>query len=284
MIDGMACILQVVFYKNFRERYNISIPRKDGGIMQSTLSSQIRALADKPIRVRLIKKLSLPRNGPDKSFNMQGGGTDGRYGYFVLVTRGPSETAQSFIHKVDLQTWEVVKISQPLRMHHANDVCYDPSHHRLVVSHCDVHPDWVSFVDPDSLELLETRSIPQNHFSMAFCPEKGLYVAGKSRTYDFVLLNEDFEPLKLLPGEDGHVKQGMECDTDYIYFFQTGVRYNWIFVFDWEGTFLRKIPVPMVGESENLFVFADRFIGAFNNNEENTADIYEMILCEDIQS
>ena len=246
--------------------------------MKKTVSSIIRSLEHREITVTLEKKLSLPRSGGENGFNMQGGGTDGKYGYFIMVTRGPSETAMSYIHKVDLESWEILKISQPLPLHHANDLCYDPKHHRLVISHCDVHPDWVSFVDPDTLELIETVTIPQPHYSMAFCPEKGLYVAGKSRTYDFVLLNEDFEPQRLLPGEDGHVKQGMECDEDYIYFFQTGIRNNWIFVFDWEGTFLRKIPVPMVGESENLFVWGDRLIGAFNNHEGWTGDIYEMKL------
>lgn len=246
--------------------------------MKQTVGNILKSLAQRDITVKLEKKLCLPRVVGDTRFNMQGGGTDGTYGYFIMVTRGPSETAMSYIHKVDLERWEVIRVSKPLALHHANDLCYDPKHHRLVISHCDVHPDWVSFVDPDTLELLETVTIPQPHYSMAFCPEKGLYVAGKSRTYDFVLLDEDFQPQRLLPGEDGHIKQGMECDGDFIYFFQTGVRNNWIFVFDWEGTFLRKLPVPMVGESENLFLRGDRFIGAFNNNEDGTGDIYEMTL------
>ena len=246
--------------------------------MNKTVSRVIRSLEGSPITVKLVKKLSLPRDVGETRFNMQGGGTDGKYGYFIMVTRGPSETAMSYIHKVDLTTWQVLRVSRPLPLNHANDLCYDPKHHRLVISHCDIYPDRVSFVDPDTLELLEQRTIPQPHYSMAFCPEKGLYVAGKSRTYDFVLLDEDFQPQRLLPGEDGHVKQGLECDEDYIYFFQTGIRNNWIFLFDWDGNFLRKIPVPMVGESENLFVWGDRFIGAFNNNEERTGDIYEMIL------
>ena len=186
----------------------------------------------------------------------------------------------SYIHKINLETWETVKISEPLKMYHANDLAYDAKHHRLVISHCDIHPDEVSIVDPDTLEVIEVKTIPQRHFSITYNAAKGMYVVGKSLTYDFVLLDDDFQPVELLPGEDGHIKQGLECDDDYIYFFQTGVRYNWIFVFDWDGVFLRKIPVPMVGESENLFVRGDHFIGAFNNNVDNTADIYVMTLSE----
>lgn len=248
--------------------------------MENTVSKVISSLKDKNIEVTLEKKLNIPRETSGMSFNLQGGGTDGKYGYFILVTRGPSENAMSYIHKIDLETWETVKVSEPLKMYHANDLAYDARNHRLVISHCDIHPEEVSIVDPETLELIEVKKIPQNHFSITYNANKGLYVVGKSRTYDFVLLNDEFEPVRLLPGEDGHVKQGLECDDEYIYFFQTGVRYNWIFVFDWEGTFLRKIPVPMVGESENLFAWGDHFIGAFNNNEDRTADIYAMVLSE----
>lgn len=248
--------------------------------MNSKVCDKIRALETKDIKVTLEKRMSIPRIVDGVSFNLQGGGTDGTYGYFILVTRGPSETAMSYIHKIDLETWETVKISEPLKMYHANDLAYDAKNHRLVISHCDIHPEEVSIVDPETLEQIEVKTIPQKHFSIAYNANKGLYVVGKSRTYDFVLLNDEFEPQGLLPGEDGHVKQGLECDDEYIYFFQTGVRYNWIFVFNWDGTFLRKIPVPMVGESENLFVLDDYFIGAFNNNDDNTADIYAMILSD----
>ena len=248
--------------------------------MEQSVSKIIRGLRDRKIGVNLEKKLSIPRQGERCGFHLQGGGTDGRFGYFIMVTRGPSETAMSYIHKVDLETWEIVKISEPIPMYHANDLAYDRKNHRLIVSHCDICPNEISIVDPETLERMEVKTIPQNHFSITYNANKGLYVTGKSRTYDFVLLDEQFQPVGLLPGEDGHIKQGLECDDDFIYFFQTGVRFNWIFVFDWEGAFLRKIPVPMVGESENLFVRGDHFIGAFNNNADNTADIYEMRLVE----
>ena len=84
----------------------------------------------------------------------------------------------------------------------------------------------------------------------------------------------------MLPGVTGYIKQGMECDEDFIYFFQTGKEFNWIFLFDWEGQLLRRIPVPMVGESENLFVMGDTLVGAFNSNTTRSRDIYVMHLEE----
>lgn len=248
--------------------------------MEHNVSKTIADLKGKDVAVILEKKFSIPIGEGTGFLAMQGGGTDGTYGYFIMVTSGNSAVAMSTIYKIDLETWEIVKTSKPLHMYHANDLAYDSKHHRLVVSHCDLVPDQVSIVDPDTLELMEVKTIPQKHFSIAYNAERGMYVVGKSRTYDLVLLNDDFDPVKLLPGEDGHIKQGLECDPEYIYFFQTGVRNNWIFVYDWDGNFWGKIRVPMVGESENLFVWNDGFIAAFNNVAEQSADIYVMKLAE----
>ena len=241
----------------------------------NTVSQRIRALQGSEITTTLTRKLSISRAIDGGRWYMQGGGTDGMYAYYAMNSGGNSEHSQTRIHKVDLETWQVVKVSPPLYMAHANDIAYDPKHHRLIVSWCDIEPDKVAVVDPDTLELLDTLTIPQRHFSIAYCADKSRYVTGKSRTYDLALLDDDFQPVELLPGVEGYVKQGLECDTEYIYFFQTGKDANWIFVFDWEGTLICKVHVPMVGESENLFIRGDKLICAFNGAENNEAVIYE---------
>lgn len=235
----------------------------------------LSALDGKEIQVTLIKKLALSRMIDGQRWYMQGGGTDGTYAYYAVNSGGDSRESKTLIHKVDLSSWQVVKISQPLYMSHANDIAYDPYHHRLIVSWCDIEPDRVAVVDPDTLELLETKQIPQRHFSIAYCPERHRYVTGKSRTYDLALLDDDFNPVELLPGVEGYVKQGLECDDRYIYFFQTGTDANWIFVFDWSGALIHKIAVPMVGESENLFIRGDKLICAFNDRDADELTVYE---------
>ena len=255
-------------------------PRRKDKVMRTRVSEVIKQLQGRPIEAELEKVFSLPRDADGIYWNLQGGGSDGSFAYFVMVSKGPSETALSRIFKVSLESWELVKVSGMLSMNHANDLVCDSARGRLVVSHCDVHPEKVSFIDPESLELIGTRDIPQRHYSLAFDAEKGLYVAGKSRTYDLVLLDEDFTPVRELPGVEGFVKQGLDCDEDFIYFFQTGPDLNWIFVFDWDGAPISRIKVPMVGESENLFTYGDGFVGAFNNNEGRSADVYMMRLKE----
>ena len=245
-----------------------------------TVSQIIRSLEGKEIKVSLTRKLAFSRMIDGTQWYMQGGGSDGTYAYYAINSGGDSRESETLIYKVDLATWQIIKISQPLYMSHANDIAYDPYHHRLIVSWCDIEPDKVAVVDPDTLELLETKQIPQRHFSIAYCPERHRYVAGKSRTYDLALLDDEFAPVALLPGVEGYVKQGLECDDRYIYFFQTGTDANWIFVFDWDGALIHKIAVPMVGESENLFVRGDKLICAFTDKDAGELTVYEAALSE----
>ena len=245
-----------------------------------TVSQIIRSLEGKEIKVSLTRKLAFSRMIDGTQWYMQGGGSDGTYAYYAVNSGGDSRESETLIYKVDLATWQIIKISQPLYMSHANDIAYDPYHHRLIVSWCDIEPDKVAVVDPDTLELLETKQIPQRHFSIAYCPERHRYVAGKSRTYDLALLDDEFTPVALLPGVEGYVKQGLECDDRYIYFFQTGIDANWIFVCDWDGALIHKISVPMVGESENLFVRGDKLICAFTDKDAGELTVYEAALSE----
>ena len=108
--------------------------------------------------------------------------------------------------------------------------------------------------------------------------KRNKYAIGKSLCYDIGILDSDFELLQTYAGEDGYTKQGMECDDDFLYFFHTGKKNNWIWVYDWDGNFQKKFKVPMVGESENLYIRGDKFIAAFNNFKDQTGDIYEMTL------
>ena len=243
-----------------------------------TVRQIITAAKNREIRVSLTKKLSIPRLAEGRRWTMQGGATDGTYAYYAMNSGGDSRESLTRIHKVELATWEIVQISRPLYMSHSNDIAYDPAHRRLVISWCDIEPDKVAIVDPDTLELTETLQIPQKHFSIAYNDTRGLYVTGKSRTYDLVLLDREFQPVRLLPGSEGYVKQGLECDEDYIYFFQSGTDANRILVFDWDGTPIRTITIPLPAEGENLFVLGDKLICAFHDKANDEGSVYEVSL------
>ena len=76
-------------------------------------------------------------------------------------------------------------------------------------------------------------------------------------------------------GQDGHTRHGIECDHKYIYFLQSGVRFNWIWIYDWDGDFVKKLKLPMLGEGANLFIRDGKLVVAFNNKKDKTGDVYE---------
>ena len=242
----------------------------------SKLSEKIMQLASAPIKTHLERKAVLSRNFDGRHWNMQGGCTDGRYAYYAMNSGGDSAQSVTRICKIDLDTWQVCATSGDMYISHSNDMAYDPFNRRLIVSWCDIEPDRVGIVDPDTLTLTETLTIPQRHFSIAYSPDRHMYVAGKSRTYDLALLDDSFEPRQLLPGVEGYVKQGLECDSELIYFLHSGKEDNRIFVFDWKGTFVTEILVPYDAEGENLFVWGDGMICAFNDRKTDQAVICEL--------
>ncbi len=241
------------------------------------ISDIIRELDGDEIEVTLEKKLSLPTfvEGYKKCY-MQGGGTDGKYAYYIINEGGNTGEELSRMYKIDLETWEIVAQRQDFKWAHANDVTYDSKRGVVVVCHCNKR---ISLVDPETLEELEVRELTTGgQYSMAYNEKRDCYAIGKSMCYDIGITNSDFELISTYDGQDGYTKQGMECDDDFIYFFHTGKRHNWIWVYDWDGNYLKKFTVPMVGESENLFIRGDKFIGAFNNFKDKTGDIYEMTI------
>ena len=247
--------------------------------MQKSINKLIKTLDWNRVEAKLDKKLTLPITVEGyKQCYLQGGGTDGKYGYYIINECGATGKERSKMYKVDLGTYEIVKTAQDFLWCHANDVAFDTERGLIVVSHCN---EDISFVDPETLEEIEKRTLPTGgQYAIAYEPKFNKYTIGKSRCYDIGICDENFELLASYPGEDGHVKQGMECDEDYIYFLQTGVRYNWVWIYDWDGNYINKFRFDMVGESENLFIRGDKFIVAINNHEEKCADIYEMTLSE----
>ena len=241
------------------------------------ISDIIRALDGDEIEVTIEKKLSIPTfvEGYKKCY-MQGGGTDGKYAYYIINEGGATGLEKSRMYKIDLETYEIVAQKQDFLWSHANDVTYDSKRGVIVVCHCNKK---ISLLDPETLDELEVLELTTGgQYSMAYNAKRDQYAIGKSMCYDIGITNSDFELIQTYPGEDGYTKQGMECDDDFIYFFHTGKRNNWIWVYDWDGNYLKKFTVPMVGESENLFIRGDKFIAAFNNFKDQTGDIYEMTL------
>lgn len=212
------------------------------------------------------RKYTAPSIFGDKRgyLSQQGSTTDGEYAYILLEN---GDIGRCSIWKIDMKDWSVVKTQYGLELDHGNDMTYHPGLNQLLVVHNKPHYTRVSFVNPDTLEILDRKTMPYQIYSMAYEPSRNQYVIGISGSYDFAILDGEFKKVVRLKGVNtGLVKQGVACDENYIYFPQNtdDARENVLMVYDWEGNFITRIPVDTRKEIESLFRCGDDWYIAFN--------------------
>lgn len=192
----------------------------------------------------------------------QGGCIVGDYGYQAFYRKdGGSDQANNhcIILKFDMKTGEVVKQSEILQLNHVNDITYNSKLNCLVVVHNAPFANLLSYIDLDTLERIDTFTIDEFIYSIAYDAKRAQYVVGLSGGQTFKILDENFQAVTdaFSPSDlsSGFTTQGASCDDDYIYF----VLYNpnTIMVYDWEGNFVSKLDIDLNVEDwevENLTV------------------------------
>ncbi len=202
------------------------------------------------------KRFELP---PEGDYDvLQGGCTDGRFAYLILenqklVRSGRSQQPECVICKVDMDIWQVTARSASLPLHHGNDITYNPRTGKLVAVHCYGRPNDVSFIDPETLEITDTREYFHSVYGIAYNPARDQYVMAIRGGYDFAVFDSRFELLRYVKGVDTRfVKQGIDCDDDYIYFATS--EENAIVCYDWTGQYRGVFAVKGCDrEAENIF-------------------------------
>ena len=193
---------------------------------------------------------------------VQGGYTDDKYHYQAFIYKHlESNEAENIVKivKTDLATGDVVKISPDLPLNHANDITYNPKLDRLVVVHNNPNRTSVSMVDPETLELIETKTIPYSIYSIDYNESRDMYVVGLSGGQSFTFLDGNLERIsgmkaaKPTKRTNGYTTQGAAADDNYIYF----VLYNQnvITVYDWDFNFVTLIELDLGRvEPENISI------------------------------
>ncbi len=190
----------------------------------------------------------------------QGGWTDGTYYYQLFIKKDTASNEENNIVKLvkyNLETGEVVKISEDLGLNHANDLTYNPKRNVFVAVHNNPHRKKLSIIDPETFEVVDTVTLDCKIFSLDYNEARDQYVIGVAGGQTFRVLNADFtyaddkihEPTTL---SKGYTTQGVTCDDKYIYF----VLYNQncLTVYDWDGNFISYVKLNISGEPENLSV------------------------------
>lgn len=185
----------------------------------------------------------------------QGGCTDGKkYFYQAFVYRDrPSgqEHNEVRIAKIDIETHQIVQTSRTLWLHHANDLTYNSKTHKLIVCNNAPHRNWLTVLDPDTLEMERTVELPVQVFGITYNEKRDMYAAGISFGKSFCLLDADFKVVddKIYPPSplvERYLNQGIGSDDDFIYFAFFDVYtlkddpqnfQNTVAAYRWDGTF-----------------------------------------------
>lgn len=190
---------------------------------------------------------------------VQGGCTDGKYVYQLFYCADMNTDGfnnQCVIVKCDVKTGKVVATSETMQLNHANDVTYNSKLGYLVVCHNAPLSNMISYVDAESLKLVDTFATENYMFSLDYNATRDQYIVGLIATKTFQILDADFkavtdvfQPTKAYRSS---VNQGAACDDNYIYFIY--YKTNVINVYDWDGNFLTSIELESKIESRNYEV------------------------------
>lgn len=228
---------------------------------------------------RLFYVYAFIKNNYARNTVMQGACTDGTYGYFFMEYQGGSgnysnsETHDTVIVKVDMSTGNMVAHSEPLKLGHSNDGCYNPRTNQLIVAYNGNNKSLIKFIDPQTLTVTGEKNLPVNIFSIAYNNYTGQYVVGLSGGRNFAVLDADFNVLaRYDAGKQGPeeifsytlgtdlLTQGIDCDSQYVYFVLSGqksgqsVWTDYLLAFDYNGNhqFTKVLP-GLTLEIENIF-------------------------------
>lgn len=214
----------------------------------------------------------------------QGGCIVGDYGYQAFYRQdGGSNQANNhcMILKYDMKTGEVIKQSEILQLNHINDITYNSKLDCLVVVHNAPFANLLSYINPDTLERIDTFTIDEFVYSIAYNAMKDQYVVGLSGGQTFKILDENFKAITeaFTPSDlsKGYTTQGASCDDNFIYFALYNP--NTIMVYDWDGNFVTKIDIDLNIEDwevENLTVDNGEIHFMAARLGQQTAHIYKV--------
>jgi hypothetical protein len=220
----------------------------------------------------------------DNWYVQQGCTSDGRYAYFVMISKVTTPETGKII-KVDMENWEVVKVSDKLATCHSNDMCYNPELGKIVVVHNAPERTKLSIVDPDTLTVDSVIDIGQKVYCIGYSQARKQYMFGASSTDSvFHIYSHDFKYNGTVYGPStGFLTQGGYADDDFIYAVRSPEGDdigNFHFVFDWEGNYMTRVELDLLTESESMFRLGDLWYTVFN---ANGGMLYESIVYKVIE-
>lgn len=227
--------------------------------------SQYRVLKRRTIKPKKFKNVelrSMIKEKHDGYSVVQGGCTDGKYAYYLMVS---SYTQKGRILKVNLKTKKVVKRSKVLKTWHGNGMAYDSKRKKLVVIAREHRKQEITLIDARTLKVTKQKDVKYSHYANA---KKGSITKGHQRMglgaiayvkrYDcYIALEREYHNLLIFDPETfeaigmAYTKinddypgtyQAMDADDKYVYLLLSYYNedgeiqpYNRILALDWNS-------------------------------------------------
>ena len=225
------------------------------------------------------KILGIPEK--DQYDVMQGGCSIGKYGYFIMNNQ-VNHPYVNRIYKVDLETYEIVQVSETVECQHANSLMYNSKLGKLICVNYEPDTQILSYIDPETLKVTGTEEVDFHALSITYNEEKDEYIAGTQGAFDFFKLDKNFAVIDYHEAiQTTAVKQEVEVYKDKVLFSMSGD--SVAFVYNWDGEYLYTIDLEREEEIENIIFYKDVAFTGYNVNTKGTDDIYEAIFYQEIK-
>ncbi len=194
---------------------------------------------------------------------LQGACANAGYAYLTLYNRNVEKCK---IVKVKISTKEVVKVSSPLLVYHANCLTYNTRKNLLVATCCRVKGKRAVFIDPNKLTVKsykdikltrKVKNLPKSvrrkykgFTAIAYNAQKNCYVGRLRGNNNVIIFDGNLNPkkyIKLKGKRTDLLNQGMDSVGNYIYdvrSFKGKKKYSMVTVHTMSGKLVGKVIFP----------------------------------------
>ena len=201
----------------------------------------------------------------------QGGCIANGYYYqgYIQHDGGNQDNNKVIVVKYDFEKKTKVAQSEILKLQHCNDITYNAELDLIAVVNNGANTNnMITFLDPDTLEVVEAKRIISDIYSLTYNYERNNYMTGLSGGQDLRRWDSEFgydpsmKRIPATPKTASYVTQGIGSDENFIYCalydyknLGTSKYQNVITVYDWYGNFIGIININVTQiEPENISI------------------------------
>ncbi|MBE6028350.1 MAG: hypothetical protein E7227_07145 [Clostridiales bacterium] len=209
---------------------------------------------------------------------VQGGCTDGKYAYYLMVS---GSTQHGRVLKVRMKDKKVVKRSGVLNTWHGNGMTYDSKRKRLVVIAREDRKQEITCIDANTLKITKQQNVRYTHYkdagiysmspyhqrqglaAIAYVKKYDCYIALERVAHNLIIINpNNFQAIGFavtrISSDYPGTFQAMDADEKYVYLLLSQYQsdpsaqpYNIILAIDWNSE--KMLPVVNAKHRDRVY-------------------------------